>query len=147
MSPSAATDPADDLATGRATDRATVVELLEDLQHDLGKYLTLALRLLPIDADVEALRAAATSALLVTRGGGAAGVSAEALWQHFVATAPAVWRSAAGGDDLAEVVARALAWRGRLATLEVADRAPLEADLGAVATAIRALREEIDDEA
>ncbi|MCA9539880.1 MAG: hypothetical protein KC620_13375 [Myxococcales bacterium] len=118
-------------------------DALDDLQHDLGKYIRLPLTMLPADADADAVRAAATTALLRTRRGADGPVSAEQLWLRFCDEADGALDALQGWARLTAAVDRALAWRaaldGRL------DRAVLTADLSAVGDAIRALRAELDD--
>ncbi|MEZ4432501.1 MAG: hypothetical protein R3F65_08820, partial [bacterium] len=46
-----------------------LAEILDDLQHDLGKHLALPLRMLPRDASDDDVRAAARTALWRTRRG------------------------------------------------------------------------------
>jgi hypothetical protein len=59
-----------------------LVEQLEDLRHDLGKYIRFETRFLPPDADAAALRAALRADLLQTRRRGDEIESAWALWRR-----------------------------------------------------------------
>ena len=121
------------------------VDVLLDLQHDLGKYLRLPLAMLPADADDDALREAARVALLRTRRGPDETVPAATLWAHFIAEAgdPA---GTPAGDALIEAVERALAWAPRLEQPAPLDKGALLRDLSAVTAAIRALLHEATDE-
>ncbi|HKU38874.1 MAG TPA: hypothetical protein VJR89_12025, partial [Polyangiales bacterium] len=73
-------------------------ELLEDLRHDLVKYVRLPLRMLPPDADAAALRGALECALLRTRESRTVTQSARELWR---AARPALVAAGAAGDSLA----------------------------------------------
>ncbi len=119
--------------------REDLLDALDELQHDLGKYLRLPLAMLPRDAGPELVREAAQTALLRTRRGAGGVTSAEDIWRAFVDEVGA----ALPLNTLEPVVARALAWRGRLDEL---DREALEADLGAVSGAIRALMESLQSD-
>ena len=63
----------------------TLVDLLADLQHDLGKYLRLPLAWLPADAGDDDVREAAREALLATRCAGGRAHAAADIWQAFLA--------------------------------------------------------------
>jgi len=120
--------------------RETLIELLEDLRHDLGKHLVLPLRLLPADADDAAVRAAARTALLRTRRGPDGATDAEALWaglRRELVDALGAPLTASGADwaALHAAVERALGWRARLDDPTL-DRAAITADLAAVAGAV-----------
>ncbi len=127
------------MAHPRRVDRETLIEILEDVHHDLGKHLPLPLRLLPADADSAALRDAARTALLRTRRGADGATAAADLWADFVnELTPALGRPlpAAGPAwvALVETMDRALAWGARLDG--ALDRAALMADLTAVGPAV-----------
>lgn len=120
----------------------TLIEILDDLQHDLGKHLALPVRMLPRDADEAAVRAALHTALWRTRRGPSGVRDAEALWAEF--------REALGEHlepsvfaPVTAAVERALGWRSRIEG--VLPRGAIEADLVAVGDAVRALRDELCD--
>lgn len=131
-------------------DRETLIEILEDVRHDLGKHLPLPLRLLPADADDGAVRAAARKALRETRRGPDGVTDGARLWADFEAELSDALDGplrAAGPRwaALVEAVERALAWAGRLDG--PLDRAALLADLTAVTPAVDRLLDDLDDPA
>jgi hypothetical protein len=126
--------------------REDLIDAVAELEHDLGKYLCLPLALLPRPAGPEDVRAALCTALLETRKGPRGVQSAEDLWRAFAAEAGPALRGRPAYDRLAAAVAGALAWRAHLSPGEAVERERVEADLRAVAEAIRALREEVEGE-
>src|SRR5258705_320194 len=66
-----------------AAEREALLDRVLDLQHDLGKYLRLPLRMLPGDAPANEVHAALREALLETRRAGAGVKSARSLWEAF----------------------------------------------------------------
>jgi len=124
--------------------REDLLDLLSDLQHDLGKYLRLPLSLLPRDADCAAVRAALETALLRTRRGPGGTRNAQEIWEAFLQEAGGRFCGFAAFAVLEGAVSRALGWRRALEGDALLDRASVEADLGAVATAIRAILEEVE---
>jgi hypothetical protein len=124
-------------------EREDLLDLLSDLQHDLGKYVRLPLAMLPRDAGTAELRAALEEALLRTRRSPSGVRSAEALWESFCAEAGERLSAFAAMPALAAAVERALGWRAALADDGPLDRAALEADLEGVGRAIRALLVEV----
>ena len=117
------------------SDRDDLLDALADLQHDLGKYIAMPLRMLPVEADEAAVRDALERALRRTRSGREGVQSARDLWTAFVAEIPAGLPALA---DLEAAVARALAWDTALDDGAAIDRARLEADFEAVGAAARA---------
>lgn len=117
-------------------------DILDDLQHDLGKHLALPLRMLPADADEATVRAALRTALWRTRRGPSGVQDAESLWVASRA-ALAEHLDPAAFAPLIAAIERALAWRSRVEG--PLSRRAVEADLVAVGDAIRALRNELDD--
>lgn len=118
-------------------DRDDLLDVLADLTHDLGKHLPRPVRWLPPEADEAAVRAALTAALAAPAGG----ESAAALWAEGVeALAPLAHTPAV--QALHAVMARALGWQARLDG--PLDRAAIEADLLAVAPALRAVMDGIE---
>ncbi|MEZ4472607.1 MAG: hypothetical protein R3F60_17860 [bacterium] len=124
------------------TDPTTLVDLLADLQHDLGKYLRLPLAWLPADADDAGVHAAAREALLATRRVGGQTHAAADIWRAFLADVQGHLDDRAAWPPLVATVDRALAWAERLDG--PLDRAALTADLAAVGPAIRTLLDEVD---
>lgn len=123
----------------RAVSPDCLAEILDDLQHDLGKHLALPLRLLPADADDAAVRAAARTALCRTRRGPDGATDAATLWADFRAELAPALAGAPGWRRLEGAVERALSWTARLDDPAPLDRGRLAADLTAVGAAIRAL--------
>lgn len=124
-------------------DPETLRDILDDAQHDLGKHLTLPLRLLPADAGDEAVREAARTALLRTRRGPTGVTDAATLWAGFEAELSELLGgpladAGAGWAALSVAVERALGWRARLDEPAPLPRGALLADLAAVGHAIRA---------
>lgn len=126
--------PADDL-----------LDLLDDLQHDLGKHLRLPLALLPADADAEAVRTAVVDGLLRTRHGPHGTEPAEAVWKAFLDAAPEGWLQHRAAAPLLRAVEQALGWREPALAGRLLDRGEIQRDFDEVLTAIRALRSEVRD--
>lgn len=124
--------------------RDDLLDLLWDLQHDLGKYLRLPLQMLPADAPPGEVRAAVLRALEQTRVGPSGTRSAAEVWAGFVAEAGTAWTGSPAAAVLDQAVARALAWRDPAREGSPLDRGVVTADFAAVTEAIRALREEIE---
>ena len=123
--------------------REELVDLLSDLQHDLGKYLRLPFSLLPREADAGQVRAALEAALFQTRRGPAGTRGAREIWKTFLDEAGGRLSGFAAFSVLESAVLRALGWRRALENAAPLDRGSVEADLGAVAAAIQALLEEV----
>lgn len=120
--------------------RALLVDALLDLQHDLGKYIRMPIAFLPREADNSALRKALTKALRQTRSGPGGVHSARSLWHDFEREVGEALAGQPGYLQLVEVVQTALAWEAVLDDgAAVLDRPRIEAELGAVVTAIREL--------
>ena len=95
-----------------------LLELLEDLEHDLGKYLRLPFSMLSSGADDAQLREALERSLLRTRGAGGCYTPAAQIWSEARA---ALCVTLASGQTLppryghlTSAVDRALAWRDAL---------------------------------
>jgi hypothetical protein len=125
---------------------AQLADILDDMQHDLGKHLALPLLMLPSDADDDTVREAARTALWSTRRGPTGTVDAERMWNDFRATIAGDAATLGGWLGLVSAIERALAWRARLDDPRPLGRAALVADLSAVGDAIRALRAEVPAE-
>ena len=116
----------------RMSRATTLAELLDDLRHDLAKYLALPLRMLPRDADAAALRRALIDALVHTRRSGGRSTSARELYARARAELVAAQADPVRLGALDQAVAAALAWESALAGDAPLPRARIEADLAAV---------------
>ena len=120
------------------------LELLDDLLHDLGKYIALPINMLPKGAHVEEFRLALEAALKRTRNGPTGAQSARQLWAEFVADSGNAYEARRGWSRLQSAVDAALAWEHKLSTgVDTLNRAQAQRDLNDVATAIRELMSEI----
>lgn len=117
-------------------DCSEIIEALDDLKHDLGKYLVMPLSMLETDAGPKPVREAVTQALLRTRTGPNGTWSAAELWQAFALGAGAELPDLEEATVLTRAVGRALAWQERLEAPEGLDRAVILADFRAVSSAI-----------
>lgn len=126
--------------------RDDLLDALLELQHDLGKYLSLPLAWLPPDAGPDEVREAALKALKKTRTSPTGSRSARDLWQAFLDEAEGGLKEAGKWPPLKTAVARALAWTE---TIEMADappdRAMITEDFRRVTNAIRDLIKELED--
>ena len=113
-------------------------EVLDDLRHDLAKYLGLPLRMLPRDADQVALRLALEQALHHTRQRSGTSLAAREIYAALRIALLAASAEAGAARLLAldEAVERALAWEAALSGVRPLDRAAIERDFGAVTAAI-----------
>ena len=119
-------------------DRRQLVELLQDLQHDLGKYLRMPLAFLPEGASEGDVVAAIRKGLFETRRSGDGVVTASELWERFLEQAKNDLEGEAAFDTLTHTVERALAWEALVKgeAVEV-DRERARKDFDAVGAAIR----------
>ncbi len=115
------------------------IDLVADLQHDLGKYLRMPLSFLPRDAAPGEVRDALGRALRATMRGPAGPRGARDLWGDFLAEAPAALQTTPDFATLTRVVEQALSWEAQLEGDAPLDRTAIETDLGAVGPAIREL--------
>jgi hypothetical protein len=118
-------------------------ELLEDLRHDLVKYVRLPLRMLPGDADPDAVRCALECALFRTRESPREVLSAREVYAR---AKPALLAAAADATRLQAFEAalwRVLAWEAALAGSHALDRAQLEADLAGLSGTLEAWLQEV----
>jgi hypothetical protein len=119
-----------------------VVDILDDLQHDLGKYLYLPLAFLPAGAPDAAVREAARRGLLETRRAGAKIDDAASIWRTFHEEVGCALDEIGLFQALVLRVESAFEWTDRLREETVPiDRLRLEADFSAVGRAIRNLRD------
>ena len=115
-------------------------ELLLDLQHDLGKYLSMPLTFLPAGAPPNAVHQALHKALLETRPGKGRPEGARVLWERFCQEAGEAVLIIPGYRAMEETVERALGWEAVASQPgATVNRAAAEADLAAVTPAIRNL--------
>lgn len=121
-----------------------LADLLDDLQHDLGKHARLPLAMLPIDAPTDAVRDALVRGLQRTKAGPAGTVSAGELWQRFCQAVPESAANTEWFGHLQDHVRQALRWQDGGGSAP--DRAAAEADLQALAGAIRQARREVADD-
>lgn len=120
-------------------------DALDDLAHDLGKYIHLPLSLLPDTASDDEFLEAATLALIRTRRAPTGDQSARELWVAFCQEVGNELVSYPGWIELEQTIANALDWTERLQDAARSEsRTKLVADLRAVAPAIRVLRGQID---
>ena len=114
----------------------SLVDRLDDLRHDLGKYLRLPLAFLPPGAPEPEVRQAVSDGLFATRRQGQQVRTARAMWEAFWGDLPGSIRSSGALRALGESVERALAWEKRLDDPEPIDRALAWRDLNGVGDAI-----------
>ena len=124
-----------------------ILELLDDLQHDLGKYVQLPLIMLPKDAEASVVRSAAYSALFETRRSSKGIESAEVLWTDFRAEVGNQLLGCQCWLPLVSALEAVFAWGPRIEDeTQVLDRVKMTEDFCAVNSAIRALQDELDGE-
>ena len=129
---------------GRVT-QEDLEDALDDLAHDLGKYIHLPLSLLPETASADEFHEAAELALMRTRRASTGDQSAHDLWTAFRQEVGNELMAYPGWVELEQAVAKALGWTERLGgAYRTEDRMNLIYDLRAVAPAIRVLRGQID---
>ena len=122
-----------------------IVDALDDLQHDLGKYLRLPLAFLPKDAPPDAVRAAARKALFETRRAGPTVQDAQSIWDTFRVEIDGALDAFPTFQALAKAMERATAWGSTLREEHrPVERLDIEADFSAVGQAIRDLRDAFD---
>ncbi len=122
-----------------------LVEVLDDLRHDLVKYLSLPLRMLPVDAPEDEVRRAVEQALFATQSGAGGRRDAQTIYAQLRSELCARGADAVQLSRLDEVVGRALAWRARLTSEHAFDRAlraRVESDFAAVARVVDAWLDE-----
>lgn len=116
-----------------------LVEVLDALRHDLVKYLSLPLRMLPKDAPADEVRRAVEQALFETRSGAKGTRHARAIYGELRSELCARGADAVQLSRLDEAVERALAWDAQLSSESEFDRAlraRVEGDFAAVARVI-----------
>lgn len=124
---------------------AELIELLLELQHDLGKYIRLPLAMLPANASNAEVREALEMGLIYTRQGPGGTRSAETIWRDFLDEAQERLRGFQAFPALCDTVEHALAWRSSLTpTAPPIERDALDSDLQRVSEAIRNVIVEIE---
>jgi len=94
--------------------RNDLIDLLMDLEHDLGKHLWLPLGMLAEDAGQTEVRAAVRQALLNTRIGPGGTRGAAGIWQDFLDEMGTAISELENFEDLEAAVEQALSWEERL---------------------------------
>lgn len=107
-------------------------ELLDDLRHDLAKYLRLPLRLLPHDADDELVREAVERALLRTQHTAAGTRSAREIYADRRSALMTATPDPARLRALDAAVQTALRWELVLVSGAPLDRASIDRDFDAL---------------
>jgi hypothetical protein len=129
---------------------SALIEVLDTLRHDLAKYLSLPLRMLPADAADAEVRRALEQALLRTRSSKAGTQSAAALYAELRAELSNAGADAEHLSSLDVAVQRALAWQAQLTAVvtRVAqiDRAAVERDFACVSGTLDAWLDEVASE-
>jgi len=119
-----------------------IVDALDDLQHDLGKYLRLPLAFLPPDASENEVQNAVHRALFETRRAGERVDDASSIWNDFRDEVDGSLDTFETFRILTARVDRALEWSQALGEhARPLDRLQIEADFSAVGQAIRDLRD------
>lgn len=117
-------------------EREVALDVLYDLQHDLGKHALLPLAMLPPEADEAAVRAALRTALHETRRGPSGVRGAAAIWAEAAAELSPVAPEVAA--RLRPTVEAALRWADAVDAPEAPDRAAARATVERMRDAIRA---------
>ena len=112
--------------------------LLEDLRHDLVKYVRLPLRMLPGDAEPDAVRGALECALFRTRESPQQVLSAREVYARARPELLAAEPDFARLRTFEAALNRVLDWEVALRGVRPLDRAQLESDLAALTGALDA---------
>ncbi len=118
-------------------------DALLDLQHDLGKYLTLPIAWLPEAASEAALREAVLKALRETRSGPDGVRSAREIWSYFETAHAQEAKDQAVYERLQSAVERALVWEGRITENQPVERTAVLQDFRAIAQEISTIIREM----
>ncbi len=121
------------------------LEALDQLKHDLGKYIRMPVAFLAPDASKQDLKQALEMALLQTRSGGGAAQSAKEIWQDFVTENSSTLEGHIGFTELTSAVEDALAWEVALSDESRLDQAAITRDLGQISVLISSLMRELSD--
>ena len=125
--------------------KAEQIELLDDLLHDLGKYIAFPLNMLPSEPDGPMFQDAVEHALNQTRVGAQGSQSAKSIWANFLNEAGNAFDKNDCWQPMHDAVEAALAWGAHLGkpTLFIS-RKQVTDDIKAVSAAIRRLRDQIN---
>ncbi len=127
-------------------ERETILNLLRDLNHDLGKYLTLALRFLPSDAGDSELSDTVADSLHRTRNHQDRHESAESIWHRYRAELDPHIKTPyfpeQTWNDLAAAMSKVLSWGKRL-PVTCAQRPEIHDDFFRVPALIKQLIKEL----
>ena len=126
--------------------REELLDLLADLQHNLGKYIRLPMAMLGEGAGEEAYREALRCALLETRKGPSGVLSAQQIWDDFVKKAGGRLRGLSEFKVMVSAVKRALESEMYIdpgsPPMPMAD---IQEDFAAISDAIRHLMEGVEN--
>jgi len=125
-------------------EREQLIDVLLDLQHDLGKYILLPLSFLPREATPAEVRAALRRALFETHKGPSGVRSAREIWTEFETTMTGALGGYQSFAPVCASVERALAWEAIARDDSPVDRDAANADLAAVVPAVRNLIDEVN---
>jgi len=128
-------------------DREELLDMLYDLQHDLGKYLRLPLAMLPARASDEEVRQAVRAALQETRKSPSGIRAAQDIWDDFLMEEKGLLAPFPARARLVNAVDRALGWTSRLDAPAALDRALVRRDFESVSRAAADLIEEVANDA
>ncbi|MFN3202774.1 MAG: hypothetical protein ACE366_30560 [Bradymonadia bacterium] len=120
-----------------------LIDLVADLQHDLGKYLRQPLAFLPAEATDGEVREALETAIKRTRRTPRGVRGAHMIWQEIVDEGGETLRAFSAFAPLEAAVRQALGWEASLADSAPIDRQRALDDMSAVADAIRDLADEV----
>jgi hypothetical protein len=124
---------------------SALVEVLDTLRHDLAKYLSLPLRMLPGDADAAAVRGGLQQALEQTLSSASGPRSAEAIYAELRPQLVAAGAAPTRLQALDVAVVSALGWRAALCSHERLERSAIERDFAAVAGILDDWLDEVTD--
>ena len=127
------------------TNKSDQIELLDDLLHDLGKYIAFPLNMLPVNPDEALFRDSVDQALNRTRTGPNGTQSARSIWESFLDEAGNGFDNEDGWQRIHGTVETALSWGKKLAEPSlINEQQRVVDDLRAVSVAIRQLRDKIN---
>ncbi len=125
------------------------LDVLHRLQHDLGKYLTLSIRFLPMDSSDLEFQQAVEDGLLRTLQTHGQMMDARSIWERYQVeiTRFPEFRKRCDPEiqEMHQAIERVLSWAGKAAQIHL-NRAQVRKDLMAVPEKIRLLIERIRHE-
>jgi len=126
--------------------RSDALDLLDELKHDLGKYIYLPVGFLPKDASSEAFTSAVHTAIFRTRRAQGTVESAHDIWERFCQEAGNLILHSTSYPRLVQAVDVALSWGNRLSEpLDMVHRECVIRDFQNVGRAIARVQDEIDE--